>query len=96
MALTDTSWQVYIIRCAGGSLYTGITTDVERRFRQHADRRGARYFRGRTPEAVVYLEAGHSRASASRREAAIKRLPRHAKLQLLTSAHNQLTNENVS
>lgn len=91
MGSTGTNWQVYIIRCSCGSLYTGITTDVERRFRQHASRRGARYFRGRTPEAVVYLEAGHSRATASRREVAIKRLPRHAKLQLLASARNQLT-----
>lgn len=83
-------WQVYIIRCTDGSLYTGITTDVDRRFNEHAGRRGAKYFRGRTPEAVVYLESGHTHASASRREAAIKQLRRTAKLKLLKSRHNIL------
>lgn len=83
-------WQVYIIRCSDGSLYTGITTDVQRRYDEHARSAGAKYFRGRRPEALVYLETGHSRASASRREAAIKQLRRDAKLELLRSAHNPL------
>lgn len=83
-------WQVYIIRCSDGSLYTGITTDVERRFGEHAGNGGAKYFRGRAPEALVYLETGHSRASASRREAAIKQLPRRDKLRLLKSQDNAL------
>lgn len=103
-------WFVYIIRCDDGSLYTGITTDPARRWREHsrADRqrggrskvaaserpasggRGAKFFRGRKPLQFVYIESGHDRSSAGRREAAIKRLSRAAKLQLLTTLHNEL------
>ena len=80
------NWQVYIIRCSDGSLYTGITLDIVRRVAQHGGRKGARYFRGRRPEAVVYLEDGHTRSSASRRESQIKRLRRAQKLRLIRSA----------
>ena len=79
-----------MIRCSDRSLYTGITTDMERRWRQHADRRGARYFRGRRPLEIVYLEPGHDRSSASRREAAIKKLQRADKERLIRSPHNLL------
>ena len=76
-------WTVYIIRCSDGSLYTGITTDLRRRFEEHSGRvRGARYFNGRQPESIIYSESGHSRSSASRREAAIKKLTRADKLGL--------------
>jgi len=68
------NWQVYIILCSDDSLYTGITTDVDRRFSEHLDGTGAKYFRGRSPRQLVYLETGHNRSSASRREAEIKRL----------------------
>lgn len=79
------NWSVYIIECTDGTLYTGVSTDVARRFNEHAGgKRGARFFRGRVPRAVVFIESGHTRASACRREAAIKRLPRQAKLALLT------------
>ena len=85
-------WQVYIIVCTDNSLYTGITTDVERRFSEHAaGTLGARYFRGRTPNKVVYLESVQNRSTASRREAVIKKLPRAAKLRLIDSAANELT-----
>jgi len=84
------NWQVYIILCSDATLYTGITNDLARRYRQHADCRGARYFRGRRPVEVVYLESGHSRGSASRREAAIKKLPRGDKINLLNSPMNEL------
>jgi len=84
------NWQVYIIRCSDTTLYTGITNDLPRRYRQHADCRGARYFRGRRPVEVVYLESGHNRVSASRREAAIKKLPRCDKIKLLSSPMNEL------
>lgn len=80
------NWQLYIILCSDGSLYTGITTDLGRRLRQHGEGRGAKYFRGRRPERVVYLETGHSRSSASRREAAIKALSPEEKRQLLRGA----------
>jgi putative endonuclease len=68
------NWQVYIILCSDSSLYTGITTDVTRRLLQHATGQGAKYFRGRLPEKVLYLETGHTRSSAGRREVEIKSL----------------------
>ncbi|OUS12460.1 endonuclease [Gammaproteobacteria bacterium 53_120_T64] len=72
-----------MIRASDRSLYTGISTDVERRFHQHQRGVGAKYFHaGRRPEAVVFREGGHDRASASRREAAIKKLPRSEKLRM--------------
>jgi len=76
------NWQVYIILCSDDSLYTGITTDLERRFRQHGTGKGAKYFRGRRPVRVVYFESGHSRSSAARREAEIKAISRGEKLLL--------------
>lgn len=79
-------WQVYILLCSDDSLYTGITNDLARRLSQHGGRRGAKYFRGRRPLRLVYLESGHSRSSASRREAQIKQLSRAAKLALLEAA----------
>ena len=79
------NWQVYIILCSDHSLYTGITTDIERRFRQHAAGCGAKYFRGRQPLQVVYLEHSHSRSSATSREAQIKGMSRSEKIML----HNQ-------
>ena len=84
------NWQVYIIVCTDNSLYTGITTDIKRRFREHAGVQGAKYFRGRTPDKVVYLEGGHSRSTASKREAAIKKLLRADKLRLIASNSNEL------
>lgn len=85
------NWQVYMILCSDTSLYTGISVDVERRWREHAtQRRGAKYFRARAPLRIVYLETGHSRASASRREAAIKKLRRAGKRQLIASGSNEV------
>ena len=79
-----TEWFVYMIEATDCSLYTGITTDVERRFSQHqSDCAGAKYFRGRNPESVVYIEGGHNRSTASVREAQIKKLSRERKLALV-------------
>jgi len=87
------NWQVYIILCSDDSLYTGITNDVARRFNRHADsKQGAKYFRGRQPKQLVYVETGHDRSSASKRESAIKKLPRLEKLQLLNSDINKVGN----
>ena len=83
-------WQVYIILCSDNSLYTGITTDIERRFAQHRAGTGAKYFRGRSPRRLVYLERGHDRSSSSRREVAIKRLRPVDKRRLIASPDNQL------
>jgi putative endonuclease len=85
------SWQVYMILCSDNSLYTGISNDVERRMLQHAGQRGAKYFRGRQPEQLVYLESGHDRSTASQREAAIKKLRRIDKERLIQSEHNEIS-----
>ena len=77
------NWCVYMILCSDDSLYTGITTDLERRFKQHEEGRGAKYFRGRSPKQVVYLEQGLGRSSATRREIQIKALSRAEKLNLI-------------
>ncbi len=65
-------WYVYMLRCGDGSLYTGITTDVPRRLRQHRAGRGARYTRGRGPLTLVYLEGAVSKGAALRRESNLK------------------------
>lgn len=79
------NWCVYIILCSDNTLYTGITTDIERRFRQHASGIGAKYFRGRQPLRVMYVENGHSRSSASKKESQIKAMDRADKMQLAGS-----------
>ena len=78
-------WSVYMIRCSDNSLYTGIATDIARRFRQHFEGKGAKYFRGRIPLQVVYREENHSRCSAAAREYLIKRMNRAAKELMLAS-----------
>ncbi|WP_347987164.1 GIY-YIG nuclease family protein [Methylomonas sp. AM2-LC] len=80
------TWSVYIILCSDNSLYTGISTDVERRFRQHATQKGAKYFRHCQPLSIVHIEQGHNRSSASCREAVIKKMPHHLKLKLISHA----------
>ncbi len=68
------SWYVYLLECRGGSLYTGITTDVERRFAEHAAGKGARYTRSHPPSRIVACFEHPDRSSASRAEHAIKQL----------------------
>ncbi len=81
---TGSKWFVYIIRASDERLYTGITTDVERRFNEHCGSvKGARFFRGRQPLEVVYTENHPDRSSALRREAVIKSLSRELKLELI-------------
>ena len=65
-------WFVYMLRCADGSLYTGITKDVDRRCRQHNEGTASRHTRSRRPTCLVYQEALPSRSAALKREAAIK------------------------
>ena len=73
-----------MLRCADGSLYTGITTDLDRRIAEHNGDgpAGARYTRSRRPVQLVYRESARSRSAASQREAALKRLDRARKLAL--------------
>lgn len=75
-------WYVYILRCGDGTLYTGITDDVEKRLAAHRSGHGAKYTRGRGPLSLLYTEAQPDRAAASRREYAIKALSRAEKLRL--------------
>ena len=77
-----------MLRCADGSLYTGITTDIARRIAEHNGEGGlgARYTRSRRPVQLVYAEAAANRAEAARREAAIKKLDRTSKLALCAAA----------
>lgn len=78
------TWSLYIIEASDASLYTGIATDVERRFDEHLKcHKGAKYFNGRSPVRVVYREDGHTRSSASRREMEIKKLSRREKQNLI-------------
>ncbi|PKM12989.1 MAG: GIY-YIG nuclease family protein [Gammaproteobacteria bacterium HGW-Gammaproteobacteria-3] len=83
------SWFVYMILCSDESLYTGISNDVQKRYRQHFARQGAKYFRGRSPQRLIYVESGHDHSSAARREAVIKKLSRQNKLQLIESRLNE-------
>lgn len=84
---TTAQWWVYMLRCADGSLYTGITTDVLRRWREHNESpRGARYTRARRPVRLVLCVPVPSRAVAGRLEATLKALPRARKERLLASA----------
>lgn len=76
-------WYVYILRCGDGTLYTGITPDVQARLTQHQQGKGAKYTRGRGPLALVYTESCADRAEASRREYAIKHLSRAEKEALI-------------
>lgn len=79
-----TNWFVYMILTSDRQVYTGITTDMARRWREHTSgKTGARYFRGRTPAQLCYLEAQHTRSSASQREARIKALSAGAKRALI-------------
>lgn len=75
-------WIVYMLECADRSLYTGITTNLDRRLAEHAAGKGARYTKGRGPFRLVYRETCQGRAEASRRETAIKLLDRAKKRQL--------------
>ncbi len=80
---------VYIVECADGTLYTGWTTDVERRLKAHNAGRGAKYTRQRRPVRLIYSEAVADRRAALKREAAIKRLRRAAKLRLATQPQSR-------
>jgi len=86
MLKSEKNWYVYIIESNDESLYTGITTDVERRFQQHLNHKGgARYFQGRKPKKIVYLEDGHDRSTASKREVEIKSLSRSQKISMIST-----------
>ncbi len=75
---------VYMLECSDGSLYTGITTDVKRRFQEHKAGKGGHFTSSRDVVKIVYTEEHPDRSSASKREAEIKRLRRADKLKLIS------------
>ena len=82
--MTDGSdHHVYVLRCADGTLYTGYTTDVERRVAEHDAGDGAKYTRGRTPVELVHAESFATRSAAMAREHEVKALSRAAKERLI-------------
>lgn len=83
----DSSWGAYILRCSDGTLYTGVTNDVNRRLREHAAGRASRYTRSRRPLQLVYVEEAAGHAAALRRERAIKALSRAEKLALINERY---------
>ncbi len=76
---------VYILECKDRSLYTGITTDLKRRFKEHQDGTGGHYTRAKGVRKIVYNEKQPNRSAASVREAEIKRLPRTQKLKIISA-----------
>ena len=78
-------WSLYIIQCSDESLYTGITTDISRRLKEHNAKKGAFYTQNKTPVKLVYQEAMANQSEARKREARIKKLPRPKKLALIAT-----------
>ena len=79
----ESTWYLYILRCGDDTLYTGITTDVEKRLEQHRSGKGAKYTRGRSPLELVYREECGSHSEALKREYAVKALSREQKLGII-------------
>lgn len=87
--MKEGSWQLYILRCRDGTLYTGIAVDAEKRLRQHRSGKGAKYTRGRGPLEMVYLEQCENHPQALRRELEVKKLTRAEKEALIASKCTQ-------
>ena len=81
--MEEKAWVLYILQCGDGTLYTGITDDLPRRFAAHTDGKGAKYTRGRGPLTIVYQENCQDRSQASKREYEVKQLSRQQKLELI-------------
>jgi putative endonuclease len=96
MSKTEQVWYLYLIECDDGSLYTGITTDVERRYAQHAAGKGARYTRMKKPVRLVGFRECGSRSEALKAELFLKKTPKSSKastMLLLQPATNQPSNK---
>lgn len=76
-------WEVYILLCGDGTLYTGIARDAEKRLKMHQSGKGAKYTRGRGPLTLVYREGCESHTQALQREIAVKKLTRRQKLNMI-------------
>lgn len=79
----ERKWTLYILQCRDGTLYTGITDDLERRLKAHRAGKGAKYTRGRGPLELMYQECCTDHSAALKREIAVKRLSRAEKLALI-------------
>lgn len=91
------TWFVYMLKCNDGSLYTGISTDLTRRVLEHNDSiKGAKYTRNRRPVTLVYQESCQDRSSATKREIAIKKLPRSKKQALISNQSSFAISDNTS
>ena len=87
----EQSWFIYILKCNDQTLYTGVTTDLQRRLDEHnSSKQGARYTAARRPVCLVYHEKANSRSVAQQREHQIKSLSRKEKQQLISSYRKQL------
>lgn len=82
-------WIVYMLRCCDNSLYTGITTDVDRRIKDHRAGNGSKYVASRLPVSLVYIETGHDQSSALKREYQIKQFSKDKKERLITEQSNK-------
>ena len=82
-------YYVYIVKCRDNTLYTGITTDLEKRLTKHNQGTGAKYTRGRTPVELVYYEKGYTKSEALKREISIKKLTRIKKEKFLITQKNK-------
>ena len=78
-------WVVYILECCDGSLYTGVTNNIEKRVNTHNSGKGAKYTRARRPVALRYYETAENKSNALKREIAIKKLTRQQKMLLISS-----------
>lgn len=92
----SSSWYTYIIKATDSRLYTGVTTDIKRRWSEHSDstavtKKGAKFFWGRKPESLMFLLKCENRSTACKEEAAIKKLKRTDKLLLIDSDRNQIS-----
>ena len=79
------TWHIYIIECSDGSLYTGVTNDLDKRITAHNAGRGAKYTKSRRPVHLRYSETARDRKQASQREHVIKSLQKSAKISLIAS-----------
>ncbi|MDB4318751.1 GIY-YIG nuclease family protein [Akkermansiaceae bacterium] len=86
--MVDSIWSLYILRCGDGSLYTGIATDVDRRFSEHESQgpKGAKYTRGKLPLEILYRCEVGNRSEATKEEMRVKALSRKQKLALIALA----------
>ncbi|MFA4982348.1 MAG: GIY-YIG nuclease family protein [Candidatus Omnitrophota bacterium] len=89
-------WHVYIIQCADATFYTGITTDIPRRIKEHNAKKGGNYTQTRTPVKLIYQEPQPNHSAALKREAQIKRWTKSKKIALISGNLTELSRLSVS